>query len=101
LLAREDRVGKPTKDSFDPKLFLAKVGAGKTILEFRKNQEIFAQGDIADAAFYIQKGRVKLTVVSAQGKEAVVAILEASSSARAALTAIRCAWPPRRRWKNA
>jgi CRP/FNR family cyclic AMP-dependent transcriptional regulator len=67
---------KQTKDSFDPKLFLAKVGAGKTILEFRKNQEIFAQGDIADAVFYIQKGRVKLTVVSDHGKEAVVAILE-------------------------
>jgi CRP/FNR family transcriptional regulator, cyclic AMP receptor protein len=61
---------------FDPKTFLAKVGVGKTILEFRKNQDIFAQGDIADAVFYIQKGRVKLTVVSDQGKEAVVAILE-------------------------
>ena len=67
---------KHTKDSFDPKLFLAKVGAGKTILEFHKNQEIFAQGDVADAVFYIQNGKVKLTVVSDHGKEAVVAILE-------------------------
>ncbi len=63
-------------NSFDPKMFLAKVGTGKTILEFRKNQIIFAQGDVADTIFYIQKGRVKLTVLSEQGKEAVVAILE-------------------------
>jgi CRP/FNR family cyclic AMP-dependent transcriptional regulator len=63
-------------NSFDPKMFLAKVGTGKTILEFRKNQLIFAQGDVADTIFYIQKGRVKLTVLSEQGKEAVVAILE-------------------------
>src|SRR5712672_1957279 len=62
--------------SFDAKLFLAKVGAGKTILEFHKNQNVFEQGDIADTVFYIQKGRVKLTVLSEQGKEAVVAILE-------------------------
>jgi CRP/FNR family transcriptional regulator, cyclic AMP receptor protein len=63
-------------NSFDPKMFLAKVGTGKTILEFRKSQIIFAQGDVADTIFYIQKGRVKLTVLSEQGKEAVVAILE-------------------------
>ena len=69
-------MGKPAKDSFDPKIFLAKVGAGKTMLEFRKNQNIFAQGDPADTVFYIQKGRVKLTVLSEQGKEAVVGILE-------------------------
>jgi CRP/FNR family cyclic AMP-dependent transcriptional regulator len=69
-------MAKPANDSFDPKVFLAKVGAGKTILEFRRNQSIFAQGDVADTIFYIQKGRVKLTVLSEQGKEAVVAILE-------------------------
>jgi CRP/FNR family cyclic AMP-dependent transcriptional regulator len=67
---------KQGKDSFNPKMFLAKVGAGKTILEVRKNQSIFAQGEVADAIFYIQKGKVKLTVLSDQGKEAVVAILE-------------------------
>jgi CRP-like cAMP-binding protein len=67
---------KQTKDSFDPKLFLAKVGAGKTILEFHKNRVIFAQGDVADTVLYIQKGRVKLTVMSEHSKEAVVAILE-------------------------
>jgi CRP/FNR family cyclic AMP-dependent transcriptional regulator len=66
----------PAKDTFDPKDFLAKVGTGKTILEFRKNQHVFEQGDVAETVFYIQKGKLKLTVVSEQGKEAVVAILE-------------------------
>jgi CRP/FNR family cyclic AMP-dependent transcriptional regulator len=69
-------MGKPAKNSFDPKMFLAKVGAGKTILKLRKDEPIFTQGDVADSVFYIQKGRVKLTVLSPQGKEAVVAILE-------------------------
>ena len=62
--------------SFDPKAFLARVGEGKTILDFRKDQVIFAQGDVADSVFYIQKGRVKVVVISEQGKEAVVGILE-------------------------
>src|SRR5258706_1247937 len=62
--------------SFDAKLFLAKVGAGKTILEFRKNKHVFEQGDVADTVFYVQKGRLKLTVLSEQGKEAEVGILE-------------------------
>jgi CRP/FNR family transcriptional regulator, cyclic AMP receptor protein len=69
-------MGKQGKDSFDSKMFLAKLGAGKTILAFHKNQHVFEQGDVADTVFYIQKGKVKLTVLSEQGKEAVVAILE-------------------------
>jgi CRP/FNR family cyclic AMP-dependent transcriptional regulator len=69
-------VPKPANSEFDPKTFLAKVGAGKTILKFNKNQHVFEQGDVADTVFYIQKGRVKLTVLSEQGKEAVVGILE-------------------------
>jgi CRP/FNR family transcriptional regulator, cyclic AMP receptor protein len=72
----EGYVGNAVKNSFDPKIFLAKVGAGKTILKFHKNQNVFAQGEVADTIFYIQKGRVKLTVLSEQGKEAVVGILE-------------------------
>ena len=60
--------------AFDPKAFLAIVGEGKTILEFRKDQVVFAQGDVADAVFYIQSGRVKVVVISEQGKEAVVGI---------------------------
>jgi len=61
---------------FDPKEFLAKVGEGKSILEFRKDQIVFAQGDPANTVFYIQKGRIKVVVISEQGKEAVVGILE-------------------------
>jgi CRP-like cAMP-binding protein len=63
--------------SFDPVAFLAKVGDGKTISKFASNEIIFSQGEAADAVFYIQKGRIKLTVISAQGKEAVVAIMDA------------------------
>jgi CRP/FNR family cyclic AMP-dependent transcriptional regulator len=69
-------MGKAAKGSFDSKMFLAKVGAGKTILHLHKDEPIFSQGDVADSVFYIQKGRVKLTVLSPHGKEAVVAILE-------------------------
>jgi CRP/FNR family transcriptional regulator, cyclic AMP receptor protein len=67
---------KLIEDKFDPKTFLANVGTGKTILEFRKNQHVYEQGDAADTVFYIQKGKVKLVVLSEQGKEAVIAILE-------------------------
>jgi CRP/FNR family transcriptional regulator, cyclic AMP receptor protein len=66
---------KNTPPSFDPKEFLTKVGGGRTISRYRKSQKIFSQGDVADAVFYIQKGKVKVTVVSKLGKEAVVAIL--------------------------
>src|SRR3984885_12263624 len=57
------------------KVFLTKANGGKTINAYRRNQRIFAQGDPADAIFYIQKGKVKLTVVSRRGKEAVIALL--------------------------
>jgi CRP/FNR family cyclic AMP-dependent transcriptional regulator len=67
---------KSETEMFDPKDFLAKVGEGKTLIEFQKNQKVFSQGDVADTVFYIQNGKVKLTVISEQGKEAVVAILE-------------------------
>ena len=68
-------MGKRGKAPFDPKTFLAKVGEGKTISKYRKDQIVFSQGQIADAVFYIQQGKVKLTVISEQGKEAVIAIL--------------------------
>ena len=61
--------------SFDPKSFLAKIGDGRGIGKYRKDQIVFSQGELADAVFYVQKGKVKLTVVSEQGKEAVIAIL--------------------------
>jgi CRP/FNR family transcriptional regulator, cyclic AMP receptor protein len=66
-----------SKPLFDPKLFLAKVGEGRTILEYSKGQVVFSQDDPANAVFYIQKGKVKLTVVNNAGKEAVIALLSA------------------------
>jgi CRP/FNR family cyclic AMP-dependent transcriptional regulator len=68
-------MGTPTKRLFDAQAFLAKVGEGKSILHFQKGQNVFVQGDPADAVFYIQKGKIKLIVVSDHGKEAVVGIL--------------------------
>ena len=60
---------------FDPKVFLATVNGGRSISKYRINQKVFSQGTPADAVFYILKGKVKVTVVSEQGKEAVVAVL--------------------------
>jgi CRP/FNR family cyclic AMP-dependent transcriptional regulator len=62
------------KRPFDPKVFLTTVNGGRTLLKYRRNQVVFAQGDAAEAVYYIEDGRVKVTVVSDQGKEAVVAI---------------------------
>jgi CRP/FNR family transcriptional regulator, cyclic AMP receptor protein len=64
-----------TNGSFDPVTFLASVGTGRTITQPREGQVIFSQGDPADAVFYIQAGKVKVTTISSHGKEAVVAIL--------------------------
>jgi CRP/FNR family cyclic AMP-dependent transcriptional regulator len=69
-------MGKAAKNGFNPKVFLAKLGTGKAISEYRKDQVIYAQGDVADTIFYIQKGKVKIVVLSDQGKEAVVGIME-------------------------
>jgi len=63
------------KLTFNPKIFLAKVGKGKKHTDYSKDQKIFSQGDAAQAIFYIQRGKVKLTVISKQGKEAVIAVL--------------------------
>ena len=60
---------------FDAKAFLAKADGGRTITDYHARQIVFSQADPADSIFYIQKGKIKLTVVSTQGKEAVVAIL--------------------------
>ena len=60
---------KKNKTTFDPKIFLAKVGDGKAISKYQKGQIVFSQGDPADAVFYIQKRKIKLTVVSERGKE--------------------------------
>ena len=61
--------------SFDPKKFLASIGEGRKILEFKKDHTVFAQGGPTDSVFYVQKGKIKLTVVSQTGKEATVGVL--------------------------
>ncbi|GAC1417706.1 MAG: Crp/Fnr family transcriptional regulator [Candidatus Velthaea sp.] len=66
--------GNDTKP-FDSKAFLAAVGDGRTIAEYRKNHVVFAQGDPAGSVFYVQRGEVKLAIVSPRGKEAVIAIV--------------------------
>ena len=65
------------KRDFDPKAFLATIGEGRRVVAFPKKQTIFAQGDAANAVFYIQEGKVRLTVVSKIGKEATLGILSA------------------------
>jgi CRP/FNR family transcriptional regulator, cyclic AMP receptor protein len=63
---------------FDPNVFLADVGPGKTVHHYRPKQSIFSQGDRADAVFYIREGKVRLSVLSKQGKEATIALLGTS-----------------------
>jgi CRP/FNR family cyclic AMP-dependent transcriptional regulator len=71
---------QPKKNrNFDPKTFLATIGSGRKNLSLLSKQAIFSQGDAADAIFYIQKGKVKLTVVSKGGKEATIGILDESN----------------------
>ena len=67
---------KAGKIRFDPQVFLATVDGGRREASYKKGDVIFSQGDAADAVFYIQKGKIKITVASEQGKEAVVAILD-------------------------
>ena len=68
---------RKARKPFDPKVFLSKANGGRTISTYQKNQVIFAQGDPSDSVFYIHDGKVKIIVLSEQGKEAVVAILGA------------------------
>ena len=68
-------MGRKRAAPFDPKTFLAIVDGGKHILKCRKKQALFSQGESADAVFYLIAGKVKLTVLSSKGKEAVIAIL--------------------------
>ena len=68
--------GSKTQKQFDTKTFLTIINGGRRILTFRKKQTIFTQGDSSDAVFYIQKGKVRLTVVAKSGKEATIGILK-------------------------
>ena len=62
------------KRPFDVKVFLNTVASGRSVSKYRKGKKVFSQGDPGDAVFYVQEGRVKICVVSAHGKEAVVAL---------------------------
>jgi CRP-like cAMP-binding protein len=78
---------------FDPDKFLATIGEGRKILSFRKKQTIFAQGDPADAVFFIQQGKAKLSVVSKTGREATIGILSSAISlVKGPSRASPCAW---------
>jgi CRP/FNR family transcriptional regulator, cyclic AMP receptor protein len=68
---------RKAKSRIDPKALVATVGVGKMARDYRKNQTIFAQGDRAEIVFFVERGKVKLTVLSRQGKQAVIAILGA------------------------
>ena len=68
-------IARKKKHKFDPKSFLATIGKGRIIVPILKKRTIYAQGDPCDALFYIQKGKVRLTVVSQDGKEATIGIL--------------------------
>jgi CRP/FNR family cyclic AMP-dependent transcriptional regulator len=72
-------LGIKRKAPFNVKRFLSQIGRGKTLLACRKKQILFSQGDVADSVFYIQTGRVKLSVVSQRGKEAAIALMDAGS----------------------
>ena len=68
-------ISKKATPPFDPREFLSKVGGGRTISAYRKNQKVFSQGEVADCVFYVLKGEIKVSVLSEQGREAVVALL--------------------------
>ena len=67
----------PKSETFDPQVFLAKAGTGKANLRFRAGGEIYAQGDAADAIYFLQEGKIKITVTAENGKEAVLSIVDA------------------------
>ena len=71
--------GRVSRKEFDSIVLLSKVGVGKTLVQCRQGENIFTQGDAADAVFYLQSGKVKLTVTSWRGKEAVIALLKPDS----------------------
>ena len=70
---------KRAASTFDPEAFLQQTGVGRTVVDLKKNQTLFAQGDPAEAVYYIQKGTVKLTVLSPRGKEAALSLLTAGT----------------------
>jgi CRP/FNR family transcriptional regulator, cyclic AMP receptor protein len=77
MAERIELPGEVAKPRLDPVAFFHTVAQGRSISTYRKNEIIFSQGDAADAVFYIKDGKVKIAIVSKQGKEAVVALLGA------------------------
>ncbi|KQU92375.1 Crp/Fnr family transcriptional regulator [Mesorhizobium sp. Root102] len=67
-------MAKANKRLFDVNVFLNTVDGGRTVAAYRKNETVYSQGDPADSVFYIQKGKVKVCILSEQGKEAIVAL---------------------------
>jgi Cyclic nucleotide-binding domain len=99
---RKNSKPAPPLGSFNPQKFLDTAGISRKVMEYRRKESIYSQGDSAETVMYVQKGGVKLSVVSGSGKEeAVVAMFGPGGfSAKAAWPARRCAWappPPRRR----
>jgi CRP/FNR family transcriptional regulator, cyclic AMP receptor protein len=76
-------MAKAKKAPFNVNVFLNTVDGGRTVATYRKNQKVFSQGDPADAVFYIKEGKVKVHVLSAQGKEAVIALRAGTFSVKA------------------
>lgn len=74
-VARKPAIPDLAQKPFDPRIFLKSDGVGRSIAKYRKNQQVFSQGDPSDAIFYVIKGKIKIVVLSEQGKEAVIAIL--------------------------
>ncbi len=74
--ARRTKATRAAPLSFDPNAFLTRIEEGKTTRSYRSKHVVYSQGDAADAVFYVQSGKVKLSVVSARGKEAVIGIVE-------------------------
>jgi len=68
-------MAKNKQPVFNANLFLSRPGSGRSVAKYRKNQIVFSQGDIADAVFYVQKGKLRVSVISNRGKEAIVSIL--------------------------
>ena len=91
-------MGRKPPAEFDAKAFLTKAGTGRSTSSYRKKQVVFAQGDPADAVFYLERGQIKLTVVSERGNRRSWPCSDAVTSlAKGVSPASPFGWPPRRR----
>ena len=100
-MGKAKRLRKRVTASFDPKIFLAKVGDGKAISKYQKGQIVFSQGDRADAVFYFQKGKIKPSFRSGARKQSSASLGPVTFSAKGASMAIRCVSQQPQRSKTA